>query len=229
MHWIQRGQQIAATALILVGFLCLGRVVETTLDSNPNRLDRRETITAGVLVGVPAIAGGIGLILLAQHQRRQQESEQLQEVFFALVKAGRGKVTTLRFAMEARQIGSKLTGAQATAYLGERAREYDATFQVDSEGGITYCFNLGEVDSRLLRPTPEATFTVVLETVPPAQQRAIIRTLQQLTGQDWKTVKAMVRNPPQPIQVGLFRAVAEDYKRDLERLGAEVVLVLDTD
>ncbi|WP_008312451.1 ribosomal protein L7/L12 [Leptolyngbya sp. PCC 6406] len=224
MRWIQQVQQIAAGLLLLVGFLCLGRVLETTLDSNPNRVDRRETITAGIVVGVPAIAGGVGLILAAQHQRRRQESERLQGVFFALVKAGRGKVTPLRFAMEA-----KLTGVQATAYLGDRAREYDATFQVDSEGGITYCFNLGEVDSRLLRSTPEPTFTVVLETVPPAQRRDIIRTLQRLTGKDWKTVKAMVRNPPQPIQVGLSRAIAEDYKQDLERLGAEVVLVLDTD
>ncbi len=217
-------KQGAAAALIVVGVLCLGRAIETGLDRNPNRVGKRETITAGLLLGGIATTGGIALALNTHRQRRRQEKAQLQAVFFNLVKAGRGKVTPLRFAMEA-----QLTGEAATAYLNEQARQYDATFQVDQEGGITYCFNLGTVDSRLLRPPePELVFDVILEAVPPVKQREIIRTVQTLTGLEWKAVKALVRKLPQPIQTGASQRTAEDFKRALEAVGAQVALVLNT-
>ncbi|NJN21513.1 MAG: hypothetical protein HC812_10455 [Leptolyngbya sp. RL_3_1] len=122
-------KQGAAVALMVVGVLCLGRAIETGLDRNPNRVGKRETITAGLLIGGTATTGGIALALNARRQRRRQQQAQLQVVFFKLVKAGRGKVTPLRLAMEA-----QLTGEAATAYLNEQARQYDATFQVDQEG-----------------------------------------------------------------------------------------------
>jgi ribosomal protein L7/L12 len=217
-------KQGAAAALIVVGVLCLGRAVETGLDRNPDRIDKRDTITAGILLGGTAIPGGIALALSAHRQRKRAGLAQLQSVFFKLVKAGRGKITPLRFAMEAH-----LTGEAATAYLNDQARQYDATFQVDQEGGITYCFNLGSVDSRRLRPpAPELTFDVILEAVPPIKQREIIRTVQTLTGLDWKAMKALVRRLPQPIQTGASQQTAEDFQRALEAVGAQVVLVLNT-
>jgi ribosomal protein L7/L12 len=218
MVWVKPTGSIL---LFLLGFLCLGRAVETGLDQNPDRIGKRETITAGLLLGLPATAGGGGLALSARRDRRRLEAQRLRTVFFKLTKAGRGKVTALRFAMEA-----QISGDRATAYLSERAREYEATFQVDNEGGITYCFNLGDVDSRLLRPAPVNTFDVVLEAVPPAKQREIIRTVQHLTGLDWKAVKALVRNLPQPIQTGASQTTAEDFKRLLEAVGAQVLVVL---
>ncbi|MGD1908380.1 MAG: ribosomal protein L7/L12 [Leptolyngbyaceae cyanobacterium] len=218
-------KQGAAIALLVVGGLCLGRAVETALDRNPNRVGKRETITAGILLGGTATVGGSGLALSAYRQRRRAGVAELQAVFFNLVKAGRGKITPLRFAMEA-----QITGQAATAYLNEQARQYDATFQVDQEGGITYCFNLGTVDSHLLRPPPpELAFDVILEAVPPVKQRDIIRTVQTLTGLDWKAVKALVRKLPQPIQQRASQKTAEEFKAALEAVGAQVALVLNTE
>lgn len=298
---------IGAGILLLLGFWCLGRVVETGLDPNPNRLGKRETMTAGLLVGVPAATGGAWLAFDIRRQRRLAAAKQLQDTFFRLVKAGRGKVTALRFSMEA-----QIDGEQAKAYLSDRSREYDATFQVDSEGGITYCFNLGDLESRLLQPTTEATaeavaaeekrlrevffrlvkagrgkvtalrfsmeaqidgeraqaylsdrsveynatlqtdsegrttycfhlgdvdsrllqaasqatFDVILEAVPPVKQREVVKTVQKLTGLDWKSVKTLVRNVPQPIQRGASRKTAEEFRTALELVGAQVALVL---
>lgn len=211
MTWVKPTGSIL---LFLLGFLCLGRAVETGLDQNPDRIGKRETITAGLLLGLPTPCRDL----------RRLAAQRLRTVFFQLAKAGRGKVTALRFAMEA-----QISGDRATAYLTERAREYEATFQVDNDGGITYCFNLGDVDSRLLRPAPVNTFDVVLEAVPPAKQWEIIRTVQHLIGLDWKAVKALVRNLPQPIQTGASQTTAEDFKRSLEAVGAQVLVVLRTE
>ncbi len=212
---------IGAIGLLLLGFWCWGRVIETALNPDPRLLERREIVTAGVLLGTPAIAGGSWLVWDMRRQRRLASAKHLRETFFRLVKAGRGKVTALRFAMEAH-----IDGATAKAYLSDRSREYDATFQVDSEGAITYCFHLGDVDSRLLRPTPEVTFDVILEAVPPVKQRLVVKTVQQLTGLDWQTVKALVRDVPQPIQKGASQATAEEFRHALAKVGAQVALVL---
>ncbi|MEM9003888.1 MAG: ribosomal protein L7/L12 [Cyanobacteria bacterium P01_F01_bin.86] len=297
---------IGAGILLLLGVLCLGRAIETSLDPNPNRLAKRETITAGVLLGLPATVGGTWLVLASQRQRQREAEKHLKETFFKLVKAGRGKVTALRFSMEAQIDGetakaylsdrsreydatfqvdneggitycfhldnldsrlldpsphrreqqiaeekqlreiffrlvkagrgkvtalrfsmeAHIDGERAKAYLSDRCQEFDATTQVDNEGGITYCFHLGDVDSRLLQPTRQITFDVVLEAVPPVKQREVVKTVQQLTGLDWKAVKALIRDVPQPIQRGASPATAEEFKQALAKVGAEVTVIL---
>ncbi|MGP1375288.1 MAG: ribosomal protein L7/L12 [Almyronema sp.] len=218
---MRRVKQISAGLLLLVGFWCLARSLETGLDRNPNRLDKRETVLAGILLGVPAVGFGAYLGLDAQLQKKRQERDRLQAIFFKLVKAGKGKVAPLRFAMEA-----NLTGEAAKAYLDERARIYDADFQVDDRGGVFYYFHLGDVDTQLLRPAPAVTFDVILEAVPEYKKREVVRTVQKLTGLSWKDVKALMRKLPQPIQKGAAQTTAEDFKRQLEAVGAQVVLVL---
>jgi len=218
---MERAKTLGIGLLLILGALCLGRAIETALDHNPNRLGQRETITAGLLIGIPATTGGLWWGWQVHRQRRLAEAQRLREVFFKLVKAGRGKITPLRFSMEAH-----IDGAKAKAYLSDRSVEYDANFQVDVEGNITYCFHLGEVDSRLLRPTPPVAFDVILEAVPPVKQREVVKTVQQLTGLNWPEVKALVRNVPQPIQQGASQATAEEFRQALEAVGAQVALVL---
>lgn len=135
---------IGAGLLLLLGFWCLGRALETSLNRNPHVLEKRETVTAGVLLGIPAIAGGSWGLWAMRRQRRQQIAQHLRQTFFQSVQAGRGRVTPLQFA-----IAANLDGAAANAYLHERSLEYSATFDIDDDGNITYCFHLDSVAANL--------------------------------------------------------------------------------
>lgn len=211
---------VGASILLVIGFWCVGRALETAVNPDPQILGKRETMTAGLLIGVPATVGGGWLLWDQRRQRRLAYDQQLRATFFRVVKAGRGQVTPLQYAMEAR-----IDGEAAKAYLHDRSIEYDATFQVDIEGNITYCFHLGNVDSHLLGSTLPLTFDVILEAVPTVKQQEVVKTLRDLTGLDWKTVKALVRSVPQPIQRAASQTTAEEFRHALEQVGAQVALV----
>ena len=124
---------------LLLGFLCIGRAVETALDRNPNRLYKRETITAGLLLGVPCTAGALwGLGSLARH-RKLMRSERLQALFYKALKANNGKISPIQFAM----IG-QISVDEAKDCLDTWAIPLNADFQIDEAGVVTYCFNVFE-------------------------------------------------------------------------------------
>ena len=66
-----------AGLLLLVGFWCLGRTVETGLNQDSGLVDRRETMTAGLLIGLPVTALGGWLIW---HDRQQQQRQQQERI-----------------------------------------------------------------------------------------------------------------------------------------------------
>ena len=125
--------------LLLLGFWCLGRAVEMSLNRDPHVQEKRETVTAGILLGLPATAGGSWLLWAQHRQRRQQAAQRLRNIFFHLVQTRQGQVTPLQFAMAA-----QIDGDIAKAYLDDRSLEFDATFDVDEQGHMTYCFHLGD-------------------------------------------------------------------------------------
>ncbi len=145
---IQIAKSLGAATLLLLGFICLGRALETSLDQNPDRLHKRETITAGILLGLPTAVGGTWLALNSRRHHQTAEANRLRAIFFELVNAGEGQLTVLQFAMAAQMDGDK-----AKAYLSDRSQEYDGTFQVDDEGTILYCFALGHTHDRASYPT----------------------------------------------------------------------------
>lgn len=134
---MKKVKTIGAGMLLLLGFWCLGRAVEMGLNRDPNILEKRETITAGILLGLPATAGGSWLLWEQRRQRRHQAAKRLRSIFFHLVQTRQGKVTPLQLAMAA-----QIEGDVAKAYLNDRSIEFDATFDVDAIGNITYCFHL---------------------------------------------------------------------------------------
>ena len=74
-------------------------------------------------------------------QAKQQEHlEELNEVFYQILQEHQGRVTTLDFA-----IAANITGLEAKEYLQERAREFGADFEVNTSGGIVYCFSTVKV------------------------------------------------------------------------------------
>lgn len=218
-------RKTGAIILLLIGFWSLGRSLETALDRNPNRLGKRETITAGLLIGLPATVGGSWLIADARRRKRLQQERHLRQAFFQVLQLGEGKVTPLQLSMAA-----GLAGEEAKVYLDQRAREFDATFHVEEDGGLVYCFSAGHIESHLLissvEPLAELRFDVILTAVPDYKKRQITGVVQKLTGLDWKAVKTLVKTVPQPIQEGASLTTAREFKRELEAVGAEVIVAL---
>lgn len=132
-------KRFGAGVLLLLGFWCLGRAVETGLDRNPSRLEKRETVLAGVLLGIPATTAGLWLAMALQQQEQVEREQHLQRTFFQLLRRQQGRITPLQLAE-----ATGISGTEAKAYLSLQARIYDGSFDVNSTGSITFCFDLEE-------------------------------------------------------------------------------------
>lgn len=218
---MKKVQQLAAGLLITVGSLCLIAAGLAVADRNPNRLDRNEDAIAGLILGLPSVTLG-GWFLVSVHRKTQQaERDRIQGVFFQLLKAGNGKITPLRLSMEA-----GIPGELAKAYLDDRARVFDANFEVDTEGSVLYRFSLGEVDTSLLRPSTELTFDVILQQLPKTGKSKVEREIRQILASTWKDAKIVVKNVPYPIKQNVSKQEAEQIKATLEAVNATVLIVL---
>lgn len=132
--WIGAKRGLAGS-LVAVGGLCLLAVGLAWADSDPNRTNRAEVVTAGLILGLPLT--GAGGWLWQQQRRRQQrwECDRIRQIFFQLVQTNQGRVTPLEFA-----IAAQINGDQARQHLDQWARQFDAHFQVDNAGGVHYDF-----------------------------------------------------------------------------------------
>lgn len=129
-------KKISAGLLLTIGFvfLMVPVVVLTRKDATPE--DRMDAI-AGLVFGFPAAAWGGWLAWSLKQKNQNQGSDRLHSTFYRLIKEGNGQITVMRFAMEA-----QLPAAAAQQYLDEKAKEFDADFGVNEEGGIFYYFIL---------------------------------------------------------------------------------------
>lgn len=130
------GVGLSAVGLLL-GFLCLGRAAETALDTDPTRLHKRETVTAGLLLGIPCTAGAGLLLLDLESRRRRNRTQRMQTLFYKAVKANDGKINPLQFAMLA-----EVSLSEAQKCLNDWAGPLNADFEVDEAGVVEYCFYL---------------------------------------------------------------------------------------
>lgn len=196
-------------------------------DSKAAAHDREGALAALMLFGLPPTVAG-GWLLCQGHDRDQQEMrDRLRSTFFRLLNEGGGHVTVLRFAME-----TGLDGATAKTYLEERAKEFNASYDVAEEGSITYYFNLGGrnlpgATSGVISGTTE-TYDVILEFVPSNRQRQVVKVVREIIGSDWKEAKALVKQLPEPVVIrrGLSRQLAEEYRDRLKSAGADVLVIL---
>jgi len=122
---------------LLLGFLCLGRAVETALDRNPNRLGKRETMTAGLLLGIPCTVGSLWMIRTLHRREKLRHSQRLQAVFYKAIRANGGKINPLQFAM----LG-QISVADAQECLDVWAQQLNADFKIDEAGVVLYCFEV---------------------------------------------------------------------------------------
>ncbi len=122
---------------LLLSFLCLGRAVETALDRNPNRQGKRETVLAGLLIGLPAGAGALWMLQDLERDRTLIHSQKLQSLFYKAIRANNGRISAAQFAML-----SQISLGEAKAFLDSWAGAMAAQFDVDESGLVIYCFRL---------------------------------------------------------------------------------------
>jgi hypothetical protein len=133
VKWIK---QVAAASLVTVGGLCLLAVGIALADGDPNRTNRAEVVTAGLILGLPLTGAGGWLWQQQRRQQQQLECDRIRQVFFQLVQTNRGLVTPLGLA-----IAAQINGDQARQQLDQWARQFDASFQVDDAGTVLYEFS----------------------------------------------------------------------------------------
>ncbi|MEA5579007.1 hypothetical protein [Anabaena sp. UHCC 0451] len=109
------------------------------------------TATQGIIFGVPTALLGGWLVLGMYKQNRQnkkvlteRQNEYLQcqeqaklSQFYQMLQANNGRITLLSFAMQ-----SQLPPSEAQQFLDQKAKEFNANFQVNEEGGVSYHFDV---------------------------------------------------------------------------------------
>jgi hypothetical protein len=129
-----KGDVGCGIVVAILGLLCLLVPVSQVLSSAPE-VRLRWLGWAGLFGGVSLTAVGVWYGVDAFTQERRSRREHLQRTFYAMVEAHNGEFSLLQFAKTA-----DVSGQQARAYLDERAQEFNATFEVDMDGGIIYRF-----------------------------------------------------------------------------------------
>lgn len=142
MSSVKRILRVGLPALgLVVGFLCLGRSLETALDKNPNRPHKPETIAAGLLLGIPCTLGSIWMLSTFQRHHKLAQSQRLQVLFYKAIKANNGKINALQLAMLA-----EISVQDAKTFLNAWAGPLKASYQIDETGLMVYCFNVSKAD-----------------------------------------------------------------------------------
>ncbi len=129
-------KKVSAGLLLTIGFIFLMVPVAVVTRKESTPQDRIDALGSFVL-GLPAAAWGGWLAWQLYRQGQQEVRDRLHSSFYRLIQQGNGQISLLRFAME-----TQLPTATAKHYLDEKAKEFDATFDVSEEGGIFYHFIL---------------------------------------------------------------------------------------
>ena len=224
---MRRVNTIVAGMLLGIGlpisFVCIWNLVQQS-DSFTDPAERLMNIATLIFYGILPVAIASWLALNNNRQGQKSERDRLQKVFFKLLREGNGNINVLRFSMEA-----NVSGAEAKAYLDEQAKEFNAAFNVSEEGKVFYYFD-GELNAPILKPiAAEGTYDVVLEYVPPRTRKEVMGVIQNLTGLDEKQIRQVIkgsRASPITIAENVTISTADQFRRQLEAVGASVLIVL---
>lgn len=163
---MKTAEKLAAGWLLTLGFMFLTLSVSAAVEKNsilkpiPTSIDEevyvREfvnkdalylldtTARQSLIFGVPTlILGGwlsLGLYRRSQQEKKainQQLNDQLQFIFYQMLQENQGRMTVTGFAIQ-----SQLPAITARQYLDEKAKEFNANFQVSEEGAISYHFDI---------------------------------------------------------------------------------------
>ncbi|NEP50283.1 MAG: hypothetical protein F6K65_16285 [Moorea sp. SIO3C2] len=133
---MKRFKKISAGLLLTLGILLLMVPVVVSTRKEATSQDKVDAV-GSLIVGIPATFWGVWLTWVMYRQQQEEVLQHLQSTFYRLLQDENGRISVLKLAMAA-----KLPIAVAQDYLDQKAREYDATFEVSEEGRIFYNFTL---------------------------------------------------------------------------------------
>ncbi|MDG2617914.1 hypothetical protein P7L53_16865 [Thermoleptolyngbya sichuanensis XZ-Cy5] len=134
-------RQIAAGVLLSLSLLFLMVAALAPFDESEPPEERRDMVLGGLMLGVPMMLGGGWLLWGLRRDWREEESDRLRSLFFETARAYNGCFSVMQFAMAA-----NISGNMAKQYLDERAKEFEANFEVDEQGGVFYRFPLRQFE-----------------------------------------------------------------------------------
>ncbi|MEH2150888.1 hypothetical protein [Nostoc sp.] len=136
-------KKVLAICFLLFGIPFSGVIILEILNPKTPAQEKENYVTALTILTIPStILGGWLSWSLVQQNRKQQallvESEQkrLQLVLLELIEQNAGRITVLQLAKNA-EISTQL----AKQYLDEKAKELNASFEVNEEGNVLYHFS----------------------------------------------------------------------------------------
>lgn len=135
-------RQIASGVLLSLSMLFLMVAALAPFDESEPPEERRDMVLGGLMLGVPMMLGGGWLLWGLRRDWREEEGDRLRQLSFQTVQSNDGCFSVMQFAMAA-----NLTGDAAKRYLDERAKEFEANFEVDEQGGIFYRFPLRQFEA----------------------------------------------------------------------------------
>jgi hypothetical protein len=215
---MSRVRSLAAGSLLGIGLFVSVLTGSSVIDRTTPPAARNQFTAGFVLFGLIPIALGTWLTFKGREDDAQAEQQRLQGVFYRLLKEGKGQINVLRFSIEA-----NINGTDAKAFLDDRAREFNAAFNVTEDGKIFYYFD-GDFTA-----LPAATsFDLILESYPWRERDTLANLIQYQMSLERRTARAIVKQArafPVTIARGISQSRANSLKDKLEAVGAKVLII----
>jgi hypothetical protein len=131
-------QKVFAGVLFTLGFVFLLITASVMLTKNPSEKDRSAAL-GGLMLGIPATAGGTAILLNMRRKRKAlaaTELQQLETTFLELLQNTNGRISVVEFA-----VASKLSLADSKQYLDRKVSQLNGDFDVSEDGKISYRFD----------------------------------------------------------------------------------------
>jgi hypothetical protein len=123
---------------LIIGLPITSLTIIQLLDSNTTPEDREGALAALFILGLPPTGIAAYLIFDLKHSQKNKVSKNQinkEQIFLKILAENAGEITVLKFAVEA-----QLSFEQAREYLDNQAKQLNADFSVNDEGGIIYKF-----------------------------------------------------------------------------------------
>jgi hypothetical protein len=131
-------QKVFAGVLFTTGFIFLMVTASVMITKDPKEEDRSAAL-GGLMLGIPATAGGAAIVLNMRRKQKALATNQLQQLemtFVELLHNTNGQISVVEFA-----VVSKLSIADSKQFLDCKASQLNGDFDVSDDGKISYQFD----------------------------------------------------------------------------------------